>query len=341
MHLYYSYIGNALIGINMKLIPYIKDKILVLILQLLGLLVVSIFVQSLSNSSDAVLLLVFGWCLTVILYYSFDYLQRKRYFNEIITCAEQLDKKFLVSDVIQKPRRLEDSIYHKLLYMGNKAMLEEISRVKHERDEYKEYIEQWIHEVKTPLAAMKLICDNNRSAETIKLLRELERANLFVEQVLFYARSENVEKDYLVREITLSDAVKKSVLNNKQLLLEHKIQLEIDCDQPVFTDIKWLVFIIDQCIVNSIKYGATRILFKSESVKKETYFYITDNGIGILKEDLPRIFDKGFTGKNGHVQEKSTGIGLYLCKKLCDKLGVAIKAEAEYGSFTTIILVFS
>ncbi|MDF2544725.1 MAG: histidine kinase [Herbinix sp.] len=324
----------------MNLLSYINDKIIAIILQILGIVAISLFIISLGNSIDAVFLIVIGWGIVALLYYSIDYIMRKRYFKEILSCADQLDKKYLLSDVIQKPRRLEDIIYRKLLFQGNKAMLEEIANIRHERDEYKEYIEQWIHEVKTPLAAMKLICENNRSSETIKLLRELERANQYVEQVLFYARSEHVEKDYLIREINLTDAVKKSVLNHKQLLLEHQMQIEINCDSLIFTDIKWLVFILDQCIANSIKYGATKLTFQSNVIGKETCFSIIDNGIGIAKEDLPRIFEKSFTGKNGHEQEKSAGIGLYLCKKLCDRLGIDIKAESQDGSYTKIIITF-
>ncbi len=324
----------------MNLISYINDKIIAIVIQILGVIAISVFIISLGNTADAVFLIVLGWGMLALLYYSIDYITRKRYFKEILSCADQLDKKYLLSDVIQKPRRLEDIIYRKLLFQGNKAMLEEIAEIRHERDEYKEYIEQWIHEVKTPLAAMKLICENNRSPETRKLLRELERANQYVEQVLFYARSENVEKDYLIKEFNLADAVKKSVLNHKQLLLEHQVQIQLECDQPVFTDMKWLVFMIDQCIVNSIKYGATKITFQSDIIGKETYLYITDNGIGIAKEDLPRIFEKGFTGKNGHQQENSTGIGLYLCKKLCNKLGIDIRAESQERSYTRIIIAF-
>ena len=174
-----------------------------------------------------------------------------------------------------------------------------------------------------------------------KVLKELERANQYIEQVLYYARSENVEKDYLIREVNLLDIVHTSIQNNKQLLREKQIQIKLECNQSVFTDHKWVGFILDQMIVNSAKYGAKQIHFQAVVEGSNTYLNITDDGIGILKEDLPRIFDKGFTGKNGHNEMKSTGMGLYLCKKLCDRLGIEIHIKSETGHYTKAILVFA
>ncbi|MBH1939308.1 sensor histidine kinase [Mobilitalea sibirica] len=320
---------------------YLKDKCIPNILQILGAVAVSSFMSMLGNSNDAITLLLVGWGFVLVLYYSFDYSCRKRYYNSLLESLKHLKQKYLIADVMEKSHRLEDVIYHRILHMGNKAMLEEISETIHECNDYIEYIEQWVHEVKTPLAAMKLICDNNRTPEAIKVLQELERANRCVEQVLFYARSKNVEKDYLIKEVNLDEVVKKSIQNNKQLLLEKKIQVKLECDQSVFTDGKWIVFILDQCIVNSAKYGATNIVFYSEVIGSKTNLIIEDDGIGILSEDLPRIFDKGFTGKNGHELQKSTGIGLYLCKKLCEKLDVLIDVKSQIGSYTKIILTFA
>lgn len=325
----------------MNLSRYLKDKSLSLILQALGILAVSLFIISLGNPADAAFLLSIGWGMAVLLYYFIDYRIRKRYFDSILSCFDHLEFKYLISDVMEKPRRLEDTIYHSILHGANKAMLERISDIRHECSDYAEYIEQWVHEVKTPLSAIKLICENNRTEETRRVLRELERANRYVEQVLFYARSENVEKDYLIREVSLTDIVTKSIQNNRQLLREEEVKLKLECEQQVFTDSKWIVFIIDQCIVNSVKYGAKQLYFEAEAIGSKTFFSITDDGIGILEEDLPRIFEKGFTGKNGRLQDKSTGIGLYLCKKLCNKLDVELTAEAKAGEYTRITMVFS
>lgn len=324
----------------MKINMYLKDKSISLILHVLGILAVSLYMNIIGNSNDSICLLIVGWILVVLIYYSIDFIFRKKYFDSMLFCLDNLSKKYLIADVMDKPQRLEDVLYKHILRMGNKAMLEEISNIRHERDDYMEYIEQWVHEVKSPLSAMKLICENNRNDETKKVMRELERANRYVEQVLYYARSENVQKDYLIKEVNLLDIVKKSIHNNKQLLREEQIKVNLDCDQFIYTDSKWISFIIDQCIVNSVKYGAKQIIFQSEVSGSKTIFSIIDDGIGILEEDLPRIFEKGFTGKNGHEKDKSTGIGLYLCKKLCDKLDVEIEVESKVSRYTIVHLTF-
>ncbi|WOO38745.1 sensor histidine kinase [Anaerocolumna sp. AGMB13020] len=327
--------------ISLKLADYIKDKSIPLVLQILGAIAFSMFLGKERDSSDTALLLLSGWGFGVFFYYLIDYHIRKHYYNILFLSLDELDQKYLISDILLKPRRQEDILWQKVLRISNRAMLEEIARIRHESSNYTEYIEQWVHEVKTPISAIKLICENSPTEETRKIKQELERANRFVDQVLYFARSNNVEKDYLIREVSLEDVVKKALQNNKHLLLEKKVQINLSCDQSVFTDSKWIVFILDQCIVNSVKYGADSIAFKTEVKGSKTTLQITDNGVGIAREDLPRIFEKGFTGKNGHETEKSTGMGLYLCKKLCDKLDIGIEAESEKNNGTTIRMVFS
>ena len=202
-------------------------------------------------------------------------------------------------------------------------MLEHIGGIQRERQEYKEYIEQWIHEVKTPITAMKLICENNRCSFTRDLMAELENINRFTDQALYYARSEHTEKDYSVREIRLSDVIHGAIVDNKYLLRQ------------------WLRFILDQLISNAVKYRTSQPVLHFFAVKENDRVILSaaDNGIGIPASDLPRIFEKGFTGQNGRTILSSTGIGLYLCRRLCDKLGIGISASSK-GEGTTIFLSF-
>ena len=134
-------------------------------------------------------------------------------------------------------------------------MLEQISEVERERLEYKEYIEQWIHEIKTPITAMKLRCENQRAAWTKDLLLELEKTNRFTEQALYYARSEHTEKDYSVHEMALSNVVHQAIADNKYLLLQNGVQLEVEeMQDTVYSDEKWVRFILNQLIANAVKY---------------------------------------------------------------------------------------
>ena len=215
-------------------------------------------------------------------------------------------------------------------------------RSRAERLEYKEYIEQWIHEIKTPITAMKLLCENHRTDWTKELLLELEKTNRFTEQALYYARSEHTEKDYSVREMALSQVVHQAIADNKYLLLQGGMRLEVEeMQDTVYSDEKWVRFILNQLIANAVKYRTEQPVLRISTHKRQdqVVLVVEDNGIGIAASDLPRIFEKGFTGQNGRMIQQSTGIGLYLCKRLCEKLGIGIAAESsEQG--TAISLAF-
>ena len=236
----------------------------------------------------------------------------------------------------------EDQVYYQLLKMAGKSMLEQIGEVERERLAYKEYIEQWIHEIKTPITAMKLLCENHRTDWTKELLLELEKTNRFTEQALYYARSEHTEKDYSVREMALSQVVHQAIADNKYLLLQGGMRLEVEeMQDTVYSDEKWVRFILNQLIANAVKYRTEQPVLRISTHKRQdqVVLVVEDNGIGIAASDLPRIFEKGFTGQNGRMVQQSTGIGLYLCKRLCEKLGIGIAAESsEQG--TAISLAF-
>ena len=190
---------------------------------------------------------------------------------------------------------------------------------------------------------MKLLCENNHSQVERELLVELEKVNRYTEQALYYARSEHTEKDYSVREIRLFDVVHESIAENKYLLLQNGVGIDLqETDDIVYSDEKWLCFILNQLIVNSVKYRAEQpvLKFYTEYQGNQIILCVQDNGIGIDAADLPRIFEKGFTGQNGRkAAHSSTGIGLYLCKRLCDKLGIGICADSK-GSGTIVRLSF-
>ena len=211
-------------------------------------------------------------------------------------------------------------------------MLEQIGEIRRERQEYKEYIEQWIHEIKTPITAMKLLCENHRTDWTKELLMELEKTNRFTEQALYYARSEHTEKDYSVRKMALIQVVHQAIADNKYLLLQSGMHLEVEeIQDTVYSDDKWVRFILNQLIANAVKYrtGQPILRFSTHRQQDQVVLVVEDNGIGISATDLPRIFEKGFTGQNGRNVQQSTGIGLYLCKRLCEKLGIGITAESS------------
>ena len=321
---------------------YWKNRIPFLLTNLVCMAALTVFLLVCGNSISAVLLILVVWAVVLLTGLFLTYWKRKRQMQKLLDIAGQLSERYLISEVMELPEQAEDQVYYQLLKMAGKSMLEQIGEVRRERLEYKEYIEQWIHEIKTPITAMKLLCENHRTDWTKELLLELEKTNRFTEQALYYARSEHTEKDYSVREMSLSQVVHQAIADNKYLLLQSGVRLEVEeMADTVYSDEKWVRFILNQLIANVVKYrsGQPVLRFSTRRQQDQVILVVEDNGIGISPADLPRVFEKGFTGQNGRMVQQSTGIGLYLCKRLCDKLGIGIAAESS-GQGTAISLAF-
>ena len=322
---------------------YVKNHLPVILLNLLGALALSLFLLATGNAIQTVLFIFITWMLVLILCLTICYLSRKKRLDKLLEMAGQLKERYLIPEVMQEPDRAEEQVFYQLLKMSEKSMLERIGEVERERGEYRAYIEQWVHEVKTPITALKLLCENNRSPFSRDVLAELENINRYTEQALYYARSEHTEKDYSIREMNLADVVHGAIADNKYLLRQCDMTITVDDLEPVvYADDKWVRFILNQIISNAVKYRppqhpALRIF--TERSGDQVLLSVADNGIGIPESDLPRIFEKGFTGQNGRTIHSSTGIGLYLCKRLCDKLGIGLAASSS-DKGTTITLSF-
>ena len=321
---------------------YLKNQLPVILINLLGMLALALFLIASGNGIQTVLFILVVWLIVLASCLLLFYFSRKKYLNKLLDMTEQLKERYLLPEIMQEPERADEQVFYQIMKMAEKSMLERIGEVQRERKEYKEYIEQWIHEVKTPITAIKLICENNRCSFTRELMAELENINRFTEQALYYARSEHTEKDYSVREINLSDVVHGAIADNKYLLRQNNVAVTVeDVEYSIYSDDKWLRFILDQLISNAVKYRADQPVLHFFTVKENDSIILSveDNGIGIPQSDLPRIFEKGFTGQNGRMIRSSTGIGLYLCRRLCDKLGIGISASSE-GKGTAISLSF-
>lgn len=328
----------------MTLEEFLKGNKVSIILNLLAMILVSIFLLSVGNNFQSIFMIIMTWIVFLICFYGYEYNHRRKYFSEVFNTIENMDKRYLITEVIDKPKYSDAMPYYILMKMANKSMMEEIRFIKNERKEYKEYVEQWIHEVKTPIASIKLIEENNKSNISREVLYELEKIDGYVEQALFYARSEAVEKDYLVKEMSIMECVQEVIIKNKQMFIRSDVEIELDeIDNVVYSDYKWVSFILNQIIINAVKYKKptdSKIKIYCKNVRNGVQLIIEDNGIGIPNHEIGRVFEKGFTGSIGRVNQKSTGIGLHLCKKLSEKLGVLIKIESKYSEYTKVILIF-
>lgn len=191
-----------------------------------------------------------------------------------------------------------------------------------------------------------MIIENNKNEVTKSIDEELNKIENYIEQALFYARSTNVEKDYFIKKNNLREIVNECIKKNKNILIQEKTIIDLhNLDFYIETDSKWIIFILNQVVQNSIKYKKQdkqlKLEIYAQKGKENISLYINDNGIGIKSGELEKVFEKGFTGTNGrYSNKKSTGIGLYLCKKLCDKLGIAININSVENEGTEINLVF-
>lgn len=321
---------------------YWKNQLPFLIIQLFCMLLLSVFLLTIGNSLDSVCFILFAWILISFAVMAAAYRKRKREMDQLLLFEERLKERYLIAELMKTPERADDQVFYFLLKAAEKSMLEHIEAIKRERAEYKEYVEQWIHEVKTPITAMKLLCENNKVPFTRELLVEIEKTTRFVEQALYYARSEHTEKDYSIREICLLDIVNNAIADNKYLLLKNQVTVDVtEFDDCIFSDEKWVRFILNQLIVNAVKYRTEKpkLYIYTKRQEDNVCLFVEDNGIGISANDLPRVFEKGFTGENGRIRQNATGIGLYLCRRLCDKLGIGLAIASDQNG-TTVRLSF-
>lgn len=326
----------------MKFTSYIKDKINTILAFLIYNIIIFIYTNALQIDKNVIFILFTISCLFFITGFFMAYQRKRKYWQEIETILDNLPEKYLLSEVMKKPRNSQDLAYYKILKRANKSMLENVNQSRKAQKDYKEYIESWVHEIKIPITSAKLLCENHKSELTSKIDDEMEEINNFVEQALFYARLDCVSNDFMIRKVNLEEAIRNVLARNKKSMIQNQMKVEINNIQvEAYTDEKWLEFILNQVIVNSIKYKNSKdseVLIGIEENAKNVKLWVQDNGIGIKSSELERIFEKGFTGTNGRRQTKSTGIGLYLCQKLCEQLGMGIEAESKENEFTKITI---
>ena len=328
---------------NFKL--FLKEKAITILLLLFSIITIEIFLMAYNVGMFIKIyipLIIMGLYVVSI---AIEYFKKKKFYDNLSNMLEELEEKYLITEIINTPDFLEGKILKNTREAIDKSMLENVNKYKYMTEDYKEYIELWIHEIKIPIAASKMVIENNKNEVTKSIDEELNKVENYIEQALFYARSNTVEKDYYIRKVVLKEIVNESIKKNKSSLIQEKISINIhNLDIEVNTDNKWIVFILNQIIQNSIKYRKKEksiIEIYANQGKENVILYVKDNGIGIRQGEITRVFEKGFTGTNGRLSnKKSTGIGLYLCKKLCNKLGIGIELNSVQNEGTEIRLVF-
>lgn len=328
----------------MKFKDYFLNKITEILGTFFVLFLMLEFLYIIGNTFSVVFMIGVVIAILIMTKYLMDWYRKKKYFEIITERVKDLKEPWLIAELLPVSYTIEDEIYQELLRKVGSSAIEEIHKIEDEQKEYEDYIEQWIHEVKTPITSIHLMLEN-RISENPGLKRdlnvELSRLENDVELALYYARSEQIYRDYLIQKLNVRKVLLKVVNKNRTVIMNSSVAIDLDCDEALYAygDEKWLVFMLTQVLLNAIKYKAeadAKVVMRAKRDNKRIVLNIIDNGKGIKKEELPRIFDKGFTGSNGRDNEKSTGMGLYLVHKLCEKLEIDIKADSVYGEFTEI-----
>lgn len=316
---------------------YIKQNIKIMLL-LISFAIVFCIVFSLYNLEiEAIYYSIILCAFIGLIYLSINFIF---YYKKHIQLYKLQNNISISLENLPLPKTLIEEDYTNLILNLNKEYKTYISKSDIAKSNMLDYYTMWVHQIKTPISAMKLLIQTSESEVSSDLSSELFKIEQYVEMVLSYIRLESTENDFVIKEYDLDSIIKQAIRKYAPLFIRKKINLDFqNTNYKVLTDEKWLVFVIEQLLSNAIKYtNKGKISIYPLENKK---LVIEDTGIGISKEDIPRIFDKGFTGYNGRTDKKATGLGLYLCKNILDKLSHKISIESEVGVKTKVILDLS
>ena len=282
-----------------------------------------------------------------------------RYSSKVKALSNALERP--VEEQAQLPEATDDveMLYHRLLENQSIARSESESSAAIRQSQMRDYYSMWVHQIKTPISAMKLlleaereelgqlICDDEQSQYLLSdnmdsFEDELFRIEEYVSMALQYQRVSSTENDFVLEKVSVDGVIRDTIKKYAKIMIRRHIGINYSgTGQEVYTDGKWLAFILEQILSNAIKYTPQGFVTIETAEEKDRFFItIKDTGIGIKAEDLPRVFEKGYTGYNGHADKKATGIGLYLCRQMADKLGHTIRMESEIGKGTKVWIGF-
>ena len=327
----------------MTIFSFLSDRLGKLILQAICAAAATVFLLATGTQAGVIIILLIVWLLVLICVQCTDYFKAHSRLGELEAIMDRLDQKYLFAECIPKAQNTYERRLQELFRRAGKSMIEAVSDAQAAQREYRDYVESWVHEIKTPITAAGLICRSAEPSLRQKLSQELAQIEAHVERSLFYARAESPEKDFVIRQINLADIAAQAISRHRTLLIQNGIRVETEnLEHIVYTDSKWAVFILGQLLQNAARYRSEEpvITLSARLLGKQLQLVVHDNGIGIPAHELPRIFDRGFTGSNGRIRGGSTGMGLYLCRKLADSLEIDLQIASTQGKETTATVTF-
>ena len=327
----------------MTLREFLSDRLKRITLQVICAGLAALFLFATGTQPGVLVILLIVFLLVFLTVNMFDFFQQRAHLLELKSILNGLDHKYLFTECIPQPKGLFERRLFDLTRLAGRDMTGAVSDAQASQREYREYVERWVHEIKAPLTAARLICRELDGDIRRKLTAELSQIEAHAERALFYARAENPEQDCLFRQIELEKIAAQAIENHRSLLIQNGIRLEMEnMNCAVYTDEKWAVFILGQLLQNAARYRGPEpvITLSAKPLGRQTQLIVHDNGIGIPAHELSRVFERGFTGSNGRIRGGSTGIGLYLCRKLAVFLELELRMDSQEGAGTTVTLTF-
>lgn len=326
----------------MNLLKYLKEEKLFLILVIFIMVIVDVTIlldPNLSNSVDTLIYINILSILVIIIFILIGYGNYKRKISKFIKS---------IHNIREENPCLENDYFYKNVKKLIEDNEEEVDSLRNELEEINDYMTNWIHEVKIPISVLEIIGKRvneiDESRELSKQINsEVSRIGKLVEQAMYSSRAGNYNSDFIINEVNLEQVIKEVIKKNKYQFIYNKLDLQVDdINKTVLTDKKWITHIIELVVDNAIKYShiGGRIEIYIKENKKGCELHIKDYGMGIVPQDIERVFDKGFTGENGRKRTKSTGMGLYISKKILNKLSHDINIVSTPNEFCDVYITF-
>ena len=306
----------------MKFSEYVRDKWFAISTGFLTCFLAAQFLWIMGTDKLVIAVVAVLYFLGLFCTACYDCFRKKQYYDHLESTWQELEEKSYLSEIIEEPDFYDGRLLYRIIKRNGKYLNDVIADQQLEMMEYKNYVQTWAHEIKTPIAVEHLIIDNHRGPLTSSLEEEVEKIESYVEQMLYYTKSGSLESDYIIQPVSLKHMVMEVIRKNTKMMVAAGILPRLEnLDHEILTDTKWMVFILGQIVTNAVKYSDSSkkscIFFRAEETAGDMVeFTVEDNGIGIPACDLSRVFQKGFTGENGRVVQKSTGMGLYLARRL-------------------------
>ena len=319
----------------MKIKDYFYTKAVTLCFLCIGALLFGALFAFADVSLSGIAVMELLLALMVVSWLLISYLVDRGRIQKLEKIEKELEEKYLLGEVLPPPEGAFERQYYQIIKSVSRSAVGVVEEAVKEKEEYCDYVESWIHEIKTPLTACSLILDNDGDPQ--KLKRELKRADNLTENILYYARLRSAEKDMQIKKFQVADTIEEAVKSQMELLIASKISVETEGDFSVYSDSKSFCFILKQLLINCAKYCPgchVRICAVNGKVILE------DDGIGIPLHELRRVTERGFTGTNGRTLGGSTGMGLYIANELCKRLSIQLQIASEEGAYTRITLSF-